>query len=188
MLVGQRGIDEAAGLERERRRVQRLGQRRRDDGAQHAAGVLGPSEHGLNIKSCGLENIRAPTVGTVGDEGKLDGARPAKRAIPIVSNVLLGACRGRLDAPREHGHGMVGRLARRGRADRFVCVLAGRPPGSKRPPAGPGRGVPGSYRLLVPAAALAPRWCRPSVTRAAPGSAWSSRTDLLEGLDVPQRR
>jgi hypothetical protein len=47
VLLLEGGIDEAARLEHERRPVQRLGQRRRHDGAQRATSVLGLTERGL---------------------------------------------------------------------------------------------------------------------------------------------
>ena len=47
VLVPQGIIDEAARAKRECLPVERLGQHRRYDGAQHATGVLGLAEHGF---------------------------------------------------------------------------------------------------------------------------------------------
>ena len=76
VLVRQCRIDEAAGLEHERRPVQRLGQRRRHDGAQHAAGMFGLAEHALEQEIVRVRDHPRATVGAQRNEGKLDGAEP----------------------------------------------------------------------------------------------------------------
>jgi len=56
VLLTQGGIDEAAWLECKRRPVERLGQHRRQDSAQRAAGVLGLAEHGLEDQVVRVRN------------------------------------------------------------------------------------------------------------------------------------
>jgi hypothetical protein len=71
VLVGESRIDEAAGMKRERRPVERFCQHRRNDRAQHAPGVLRMTEHAFEQRIVWSGDHRSISVGSSHASGKL---------------------------------------------------------------------------------------------------------------------
>src|ERR1041384_5623001 len=73
VLVRESRIDEAGRAECERLPVERLGEDRRKDCAQHAPGVLGSAEHGLENSIVWSGEHRCVSLGISYANGKLVG-------------------------------------------------------------------------------------------------------------------